>query len=99
MFFSCFQEGRTIVGSRTADIIQETKKLQSRRREINSGEPNQDSGTWQQNTAQVHMQASQEDQLKASRDVRWQLCNGVFLVHVVEDAKFYLQSHGISNLI
>lgn len=86
------------MGSRTADIIQETRKLQNRRREMNLGETNQDSGTWQQNTAQVHMQASQEDQLKASRDVRWQLCNGVFLVHVMEDAKFYLQSHGSSNL-
>lgn len=42
---------------------------------MNSGEPNQVSGTWQQQSpAQPYMQTSQEDQIKASRDVRWQPC-------------------------
>ncbi|KAI5662910.1 hypothetical protein M9H77_22233 [Catharanthus roseus] len=67
---NALEEGRTIVESKTADIIQETRKLQNRRRDMNSGEPNQVSGTWQQQSpAQPYMQTSQEDQIKASRDV------------------------------
>ena len=79
-----FQEGRTIVESKTADIIQETRKLQIRRKGTNFDEGNQvpDVHNAVQQSAQPHMQTSQEDKLKASRDVRWQLCSGVFLVPV-----------------
>ena len=61
------QEGLTIVENRTADIIQETRKLQIRRK---------GSGSSAQNLAAdlPQMQADHETQLKASRDVRWQMC-------------------------
>ncbi|XP_071910540.1 uncharacterized protein [Coffea arabica] len=68
---SAFEEGRTIVESKTADIIQETRKLQIRRKGTNFDEGNQvpDVHNAVQQSAQPHMQTSQEDQLKASRDV------------------------------
>lgn len=86
-FILCFQEGRTIVESKTADIIQETRKLQIRRKGANFEELNHESGVLSaaQHSAQQHVQTSQEDQLKISRDVSQQLCNGVFLVHVKKD--------------
>ncbi|KAJ8550788.1 hypothetical protein K7X08_000158 [Anisodus acutangulus] len=62
------QEGRTIVENKTADIIQETRKLQIRRKGTNSEEQNHVSGLysqWQQSSRQTN----HEDQLKASRDV------------------------------
>ncbi|KAI3472956.1 hypothetical protein Pfo_029203 [Paulownia fortunei] len=65
------KEGRTIVENKTADFIQETRNLQIRRKGINSGERNLASGVhgpWQQ-SMQSQNQTSQEDQLKASRDV------------------------------
>ena len=74
-----FQEGRSIVENKTADIIQETRKLQIRRRGGTSEEQNQVVvgmyNPWKppsmQSTQPQMMQTTQENQLKASRDVRW----------------------------
>uniref|UniRef100_A0A7N0RAT8 Uncharacterized protein n=1 Tax=Kalanchoe fedtschenkoi TaxID=63787 RepID=A0A7N0RAT8_KALFE len=77
-FEKAFEEGKTIVENRTADIIQETRKLQIRRKGGNSETQNQISGahtTWQPlQPSQPQIQTTQETQLKASRDVRlrWQ---------------------------
>lgn len=63
---------------KTADIIQETRKLQIRRKGSSSEEQNQIHGAynpWNQPSVQSsepQMQTNQETQLKASRDVRWQ---------------------------
>lgn len=76
-FEKAFEEGRTIVENKTADIIQETRKLQIKRRGNNSEAPNQFpnvNNSWQDPT-QPQIQTNHETQLKASRDVRWQLCN------------------------
>ncbi|GFP99781.1 hypothetical protein PHJA_002122200 [Phtheirospermum japonicum] len=59
---NALEEGRTIVESKTADLIQETRKIQIRRKE------NHVEG-YHGTTMQNH--TSQEDLLKASRDVRW----------------------------
>lgn len=67
--------------NRTADIIQETKKLHIRKKDSSSIPQNNASmsGAHQQPLLRAHMQpqtqADLETQLKASRDVRWQLCN------------------------
>ena len=55
--------------NRTADIIQETRKLSIRRK---GGVPTQNQATAQHNFS--HVPADHETQLKASRDVRWQMC-------------------------
>jgi hypothetical protein len=74
------QEGLSVVENRTADIIQETRKLQIRKKGSNAGSQNQtDFNSPQQQPilrthGQPQMQADLEIQLKASRDVRWQLC-------------------------
>ncbi|GMH10059.1 hypothetical protein Nepgr_011900 [Nepenthes gracilis] len=63
---NALEEGRTIVENKTADIIQETRKLQSKRRGGFS------ESSWQQpgiQPSQMHVQTNQETQLKASRDV------------------------------
>ncbi|XP_057971891.1 uncharacterized protein LOC131160328 [Malania oleifera] len=71
---NAFEEGRTIVENKTADIIQETRKLQIRRKGGNFEAQNQVSGvnsSLQQplfQPAQPQIQ-NQETQLKASRDV------------------------------
>lgn len=62
------QEGLTIVENRTADIIQETKKLQIRRKGGNLNLQNVDSSSGNLNSPMSP--AEQENQLKASRDVR-----------------------------
>ncbi|KAH7672458.1 hypothetical protein IHE45_09G055900 [Dioscorea alata] len=59
---NAFEEGLTIVENRTADIIQETRKLQIRRKGNGSGAQNLAADLPQ-------MQADHETQLKASRDV------------------------------
>lgn len=67
-----------IVENKTADIIQETRKLQIKRRGDNCEAPNQVpdvNSPWLMQTAQPQNQSKHETQLKASRDVRWQLCN------------------------
>ncbi|XP_038980812.1 uncharacterized protein LOC103716692 isoform X2 [Phoenix dactylifera] len=62
------EEGLTIVENRTADIIQETKKLQIRRKASGSSSQDQPSDTLApDNLSQI--QTDQEIQLKASRDV------------------------------
>ncbi|KAF5954543.1 hypothetical protein HYC85_007399 [Camellia sinensis] len=73
---NAFEEGRNIVENRTADIIQETRKLQIRKKGSNSEKQNQMpnvGSTRQQPLMQTHMQPQMhtdlEIQLKASRDV------------------------------
>ncbi|XVE80689.1 hypothetical protein DITRI_Ditri15bG0000900 [Diplodiscus trichospermus] len=71
-FEKAFEEGRTIVESRTQDIIQETRKLQIRRKGSSPAEENQVTGfnnTLQQQPTQLQNQTNHETQLKASRDV------------------------------
>jgi len=80
--FVFFQEGRTIVENKTADIIQETRKLQIKRQGNNSEAQSQapyyaNNSLPQQSQMQPiqpRMLTNHETQLKASRDVRWQLC-------------------------
>ncbi|KAK1412472.1 hypothetical protein QVD17_33752 [Tagetes erecta] len=62
---NALEEGRTIVDKKTQDIIQETRKLQNRRKVTNE-EQNQLQEPQKQSTQQ---QTNQETQLKASRDV------------------------------
>lgn len=74
---NALEEGRTIVDKKKQDIIQETRKLQNRRKGSNDIEQNQYSDVHTQlqesRTQLKQKQADQETQLKASRDVRWQL--------------------------
>ena len=65
--------------NKTADIIQETRKLQIRRKgpETFNQSPGADS-SWMQHAQPLN----HENQLKASRDVRWQLCICGSLVQV-----------------
>ncbi|XAR58818.1 hypothetical protein NMG60_11014367 [Bertholletia excelsa] len=58
---NAFEEGRNIVENRTADIIQETRKLQTRRKGSSSEKQNQASrfgNTWQQTSSVQQNQAS-----------------------------------------
>lgn len=70
------QEGKTIVGSTTQDIIQETRKLNIRRKgsgsNSNSNQQNEATGKWGQPYI-PRTQTDYETQLKASRDVRCSL--------------------------
>ncbi|KAF5737312.1 hypothetical protein HS088_TW13G00191 [Tripterygium wilfordii] len=73
-FEKAFEEGRTIVENKTADIIQETRKLQMRRKGNSPEAHNRDIGistSWQPLVppAQPLNQANHDIQLKASRDV------------------------------
>ncbi|XWS13009.1 hypothetical protein CRYUN_Cryun36dG0000900 [Craigia yunnanensis] len=74
-FEKAFEEGRTIVESKTQDIIQETRKLQIRRKGSSPVAENQVTGffsTLQQpltQPTQLQNQTDHENQLKASRDV------------------------------
>ncbi|KAG2691181.1 hypothetical protein I3760_09G224600 [Carya illinoinensis] len=71
-FEKAFEEGRMIVENKTADIIQETRKLQIKRRGDNSEAPNQApdvNSPWLMQTTQLQIQTKHETQLKASRDV------------------------------
>ncbi|XP_024981817.1 uncharacterized protein LOC112518380 [Cynara cardunculus var. scolymus] len=69
---NALEEGRTIVDKKTHDIIQETRKLQNRRRGTND-EHNQVSGIQSQSQEprmqSTQQQTNQENQIKASRDV------------------------------
>lgn len=67
--------------SKTADL-----RTQIRRKGNNSGDTNltSDMRNPLQEATQTQNQSSHETKLKASRDVRWQLCNHVSLVHVVK---------------
>lgn len=72
---NAFEEGLAVVENRTADIIQETKKLQIRKKDSSSVLQNNASmsGARQQPLMRAHMQPQTqtdlETQLKASRDV------------------------------
>ncbi|PON38434.1 heat-inducible transcription repressor [Parasponia andersonii] len=77
-FEKAFEEGRTIVENKTADIIQETRKLQIKRQGNNSEAqyqaPYYANNSWQPPQTQVEptqpqIQTNHETQLKASRDV------------------------------
>lgn len=75
-FEKAFEEGRTIVENKTADIIQETRKLQIKRQGNNTESQYQASNyannSWQQpqmQPTQPQTQTNHETQLKASRDV------------------------------
>ncbi|XP_078177858.1 uncharacterized protein LOC144572251 [Carex rostrata] len=69
---NAFEEGKTIVGSTTQDIIQETRKLNIRRKgsgsNSNSNQQNEATGKWGQPYI-PRTQTDYETQLKASRDV------------------------------
>ncbi|KAL5143942.1 hypothetical protein HKD37_09G026762 [Glycine soja] len=79
-FEKAFEEGRTIVGSKTADL-----RTQIRRKGSNFGDTNQTSDLRNpfQEADQTQTQSSHETKLKASRDVRWQLCNHVSLPSLI----------------
>lgn len=73
---NALEEGITRVENRTADIIQETRKIQIRKRSGNSGSQNQTSNIgslrqqhMMQANVQPQMHADLDTQLKASRDV------------------------------
>lgn len=75
------QEGITAVENRTAGLIQETRKIQIRKKNDSSRSQNQDSSfesLRQQPLQHTHLQPQDQNtlvtQLKASRDVRLQLC-------------------------
>ena len=70
----------TIVGSKTADL-----RTQIRRKGSNFGDTNQTSDLRNpfQEADQTQTQSSHETKLKASRDVRWQLCNHVSLPSLI----------------
>ncbi|TYK06210.1 actin cytoskeleton-regulatory complex protein pan1 [Cucumis melo var. makuwa] len=72
-FEKAYGEGRTIVENKTADIIQETRKLQIRKKGNNTeGLYPAVNNQWQQPNIQSpepNMQTHHETQLKASRDV------------------------------
>ncbi|XP_040993424.1 uncharacterized protein LOC121240045 isoform X2 [Juglans microcarpa x Juglans regia] len=68
---NALEEGITIVESRTADIIQETRKHIRKKPDGDEvqNEASNHSSTWQHPQMQSHIQTDQELQLKASRDV------------------------------
>uniref|UniRef100_A0A1J3FH58 Uncharacterized protein n=1 Tax=Noccaea caerulescens TaxID=107243 RepID=A0A1J3FH58_NOCCA len=76
-FEKAFEEGRTLVENKTADIIQETRKLQTRRRGTGGKEENQNQNQNQSYGVSSSLKKSPEQsnhtehetQLKASRDV------------------------------
>lgn len=78
---NAFEEGRTIVDKKTHGIIQETRKLQNRRKGVNDDQNQNQNQNWNRNqvpgmesTQQQQQQPSNQDfQIKASRDVRWRL--------------------------
>ncbi|KAL5974871.1 hypothetical protein ACLOJK_031544 [Asimina triloba] len=63
------QEGLTIVETKTADIVSETRKLQIRRKGTNSDSRYQATDSLSPRLPQLQMQTDHETQLKASRDV------------------------------
>ncbi|KAL7583449.1 hypothetical protein Lser_V15G42946 [Lactuca serriola] len=74
---NAFEEGRTIVDKKTHGIIQETRKLQNRRKGVNDDQNQNQNQNWNRNqvpgmesTQQQQQQPSNQDfQIKASRDV------------------------------
>ncbi|KAJ9544739.1 hypothetical protein OSB04_024446 [Centaurea solstitialis] len=86
---NALEEGRTIVDKKTHDIIQETRKLQNRRRGTND-EQNQVSGIQSQSQEprmqSTEEQLNQENQIKASRDISEYAANQ----HLVEVSRIAL---------
>ncbi|KAF4392174.1 hypothetical protein G4B88_026163 [Cannabis sativa] len=91
-FEKAFEEGRTIVENKTADIIQETRKLQMKRQGSNSESQyqslyaNNSSGQQPQHHMQMqptqpHTQTNHETQLKASRDFHHSYFSFLLLKH------------------
>nr|DAD38565.1 TPA_asm: hypothetical protein HUJ06_012887 [Nelumbo nucifera] len=70
---NAFEEGISIVENKTADIIQETRKINMRRKASGSYAQSPTANA-SSSLQQPQMQTDLEIQLKASRDVRWQLC-------------------------
>ncbi|XP_039010139.1 uncharacterized protein LOC120138802 [Hibiscus syriacus] len=73
-FEKVFEDGRTIVGSKTHDIIQETRNLKIRRKGSSPKAENQVHGlnsTLQQPT-QLRIQTNNQNQIKASRDITYE---------------------------
>ncbi|KAK8704666.1 hypothetical protein V6N13_048283 [Hibiscus sabdariffa] len=70
-FEKAFEEGRTIVGNKTHDIIQETRNLKIRRKGNSPKAENQVDvlNTSSQQPTQLHNQTNNDNQLKASREV------------------------------
>ncbi|XP_071738417.1 uncharacterized protein [Rutidosis leptorrhynchoides] len=65
---NALEEGRTIMDKKTQDIIQETRKLQNRRKGSND-EQNMQSQLQEPKKLSKQEQQNQENQIKASRDV------------------------------
>lgn len=86
----------TVVENRTADIIQETRKLNIKKKAGNpEGSTASNIGTTRQLPkmhahTQPQMQTDTEIQLKASRDVRWQMCILVYIMSVSAACLYYL---------
>lgn len=82
IIFVYYQEGRTIVDKKTQNIIQETRKLQNRRKGMNDNQnqfSDMQSQLQESKTQTKQQQTNQEIQIKASRDVWWQMCNCIFV--------------------
>lgn len=92
------QEGRTIVENKTADIIQETRKLNIRRK----GAVSNTQGEAGQKLTQRYLSQNpldHETQLKASRDVRWQICVTRYVASVLHFACSNPQYEKMPNLL
>lgn len=88
-----------MVENRTADIIQETRKIQIKKKDHNFDVQNQNANIYrqrQQLPVQTHMQpqthADLEIQLKASRDVRWHFC-GFKLLNYLAKTQLFLSKY------
>lgn len=90
-FEKTFEEGRTIVESKTQDIIHETRKLQIRRKGNSPMAHNQFTGfnSTVQPPMQLQNQTNHDNQLKASRDVRGKI---VSLNHIVKALNLILST-------
>lgn len=82
LYYGTLQEGINAVEHRTANLIQETRKIQIRKKSDSSKPQNQNSNLgslrqppMMQAHVQPQMHTDSETQLKASRDVRLQLCS------------------------
>jgi hypothetical protein len=80
-----FQEGRTIVENKTADIIQETRKLNIRRKGSGLNPQGEASHKFAHRNF-LQNPLDHETQLKASRDVRWQISVTRYVVSVLHFA-------------
>jgi hypothetical protein len=91
------QEGRTIVENKTADIIQETCKLNIRRKGTVSNTQGEAAHKLTQRNIPQNL-LDHETQLKASRDVRWQICVTRYVASVLHLACSIPQYEKMPNL-